>query len=345
MFGEIHLPKEITAIELDKYLENGWFRMGQSIFTCNFLNFKLTFYSAIWLRHNLLNFQIDNTFNKLKKLNKNFTIEFNKASITEQKEALFQKYKTGITFENSSSLTKLLLENKELNIFNTYEICIYDKDELIAAGFFDLGLHSAEGIVSFYNPSYKKYSLGKYLIYNKIEYCKSIGLDYFYPGYFVPNYPLFDYKLTINNSNLEYYNYFNKSWQKIDTFTYQNTPLVEIESKMDLMLSHLISNGFNAVKLNYEYYNVNNVPHLAKHELFDYPIFIMILNPIFEDFAPIIVWDIEEQKYHLVKCISTFYAKDYIPNGNYFGTHLMKLQEVLFSHVDEAMLIQNVFVY
>lgn len=343
MFGEIHLPKELSAIELDKYLENGWFRMGQSIFTCNFLNFNRQFYSAIWLRHVLEDFYVDNTFKKLKKLNSKFRIEFSEAKVTEDKELLFQKYKMGISFENASSLNMLLFDNKDFTIFNTYEICIYDEFELIAVGFFDIGLHSAEGIVSFYNPAYKKYSLGKYLIYNKIEYCKSIGLSYFYPGYFAPNYPLFDYKLTISKFNIEFYNLFSRKWQSINTFDINNTPLTEMKSKLDIMLKCLHSNGFIAVLLNYEYYNSNNIPHLAGYDLFDYPIFIMILNPTFDNFAPIIVWDTLEQKYSIVKCVSSFFAKDYISDGKYYGTHLMKIQECLFSHVDESLLIQNVF--
>ena len=81
-------------------------------------------------------------------------------------------------------------------IYNTHEINLFDGEKLIAVGYFDIGTRSAAGISSFYDPSYKKYSLGKYLIYLKMEYCQKMGFEYFYPGYFVPGYKAFDYKLS-----------------------------------------------------------------------------------------------------------------------------------------------------
>ncbi|MBA4056534.1 MAG: arginyl-tRNA--protein arginylyltransferase, partial [Marivirga sp.] len=50
MFAQVHSPEKLLPRELDAYLEQGWFRMGQTIFTTNFLNFKNEFYSALWLR-------------------------------------------------------------------------------------------------------------------------------------------------------------------------------------------------------------------------------------------------------------------------------------------------------
>ena len=50
MLAQVHFPQSLSGEELDRYLAEGWFRMGQTIFTTNFLNFKQKFYSAIWLR-------------------------------------------------------------------------------------------------------------------------------------------------------------------------------------------------------------------------------------------------------------------------------------------------------
>lgn len=46
-FGDINTPNSVIGKDLDEYLEKGWFRMGQTIFTCNFLNFNRQFYAAI----------------------------------------------------------------------------------------------------------------------------------------------------------------------------------------------------------------------------------------------------------------------------------------------------------
>ncbi|MEP7252864.1 MAG: GNAT family N-acetyltransferase, partial [Ginsengibacter sp.] len=101
--------------------------------------------------------------------------------------------------------------------YNTYMINMYDKGKLIAAGFFDIGQKSTAGICSIYDPAYRKYSLGKYMIYEKMFYSKREGFDYFYPGYVVPGYSMFDYKLDIGSTALEYLNRSNGEWIKMVT--------------------------------------------------------------------------------------------------------------------------------
>jgi leucyl-tRNA---protein transferase len=46
MFAQVHSPESLHPVELDRYLDNGWFRMGQTIFTTNFLNFNNELFSA-----------------------------------------------------------------------------------------------------------------------------------------------------------------------------------------------------------------------------------------------------------------------------------------------------------
>lgn len=202
----------ITPGQLDGLLALGWFRMQQTIFTTDILNVNGETYNTIWLRIGLEDFQSDNTYIALHKKNNRFTTEIKKAVITPQHETLYSAYKEGISFETASSLQWLLYGNKSNNAFNTFMINIYDKDKLIAAGFFDLGKSSAAGICSFYDPAYKKYSLGKYIIYQKIIYCKKENFEFFYPGYFVPGYSRFDYKLEIGKSTIEYFDSHKKEW-------------------------------------------------------------------------------------------------------------------------------------
>jgi arginine-tRNA-protein transferase len=39
MFADKHYPENLNLWELDQYLEKGWYRMGQVIFTTHFLFF------------------------------------------------------------------------------------------------------------------------------------------------------------------------------------------------------------------------------------------------------------------------------------------------------------------
>lgn len=335
MFGKVREPVTLSKSELDDYLEHGWYRMGQSIFTCSFLNFKREFYNAIWLRLDLSEYKESSTFKKLKNINSKFQLTINDATITPEKEALYTKYKTSIAFETAISLEALLLDTKTVSIFDTKEICIYDQKTLVAVGYFDLGEKSTAGIVSFFDPDYKKYSLGKYLIFNKIAYCQSLGLRYFYPGYFAPNYPLFDYKLSIGKEVMEYFDISTNGWLPISQFELTTAPLEETKSKLDSLFALLIQNKLKAILLKYEYYNANNILHLKDLELFDYPLFILVQSPVFKEFFPILVYDAIDKQYRLLKYYSVYYDENYNTTVDYYGEHLLKISEVLFSSDNE----------
>lgn len=339
MFGKIHSPNSLPKSTLDTYLEKGWFRIRQAIFTCNFLNFNRTFYSAIWLRTALNNYQPNKEFKKLQKLNASFGIEIKKASITPFKENLYSKYKTSITFETADSLDALLLDEQEHNVYDTHEICIYDKDRLIAVGYFDLGENSAAGIVSFYDPEYRKHSLGKYLIYSKVNYCKAQGLSYFYPGYFAPHYAMFDYKLKIGKPALEFLNFCNNTWQAYTTFSAENILIDVMERKLKVLKTLLSANYIQSLDFKYEFFNANITFSLKDIDLFDYPLFLVITNPRHSEFQPIIIFDVVEQKYRLIRCVSYYFDKDYVSKDGYYGSHLMKEAEEIIAHEDESVFL------
>ena len=206
---------ELSSLEpaqLDGFLSLGWFRMQQTIFTTNFLYFDDAVYEAVWLRIRLHDLVPDKKYKTLAKKNRPFRTEIKGMTITPAHETLYNSYKEGISFEGSSSLHSLLYGNSDFNVYNTQMINVYDGDALIGTGVFDLGKNSAAGIISFYDPQYKKFSLGKYMIYEKMQYCKRENFMYFYPGYFVPGYPTFNYKLEIGKPAIDYFDAVQKKW-------------------------------------------------------------------------------------------------------------------------------------
>ena len=316
MFAQVHCPEVLIAGELDTYLGNGWFRMGQSIFTTNFLNFRDNFYSAIWLRIDLLRFKGDRTQQKLAKKNSRFRSVIREAFVNEEKESLYTSYKKNITFETSASLRHLLYGKSNRSIFNSYEVCIYDESRLIAVGFFDLGADSAAGITCFYDPDYKKFSLGKHLIYLKLEFCKQSGLHYFYPGYFVPGYSFFDYKLTIAHSNLEYLQIRTNHWFSIEQFTSRDVPYHVMKDSLLQLSKMLTERGFRNNLLKYEFFDANLVPELMGAELFDFPL-VLFLGENDGDLPDhLVVYDVCDQVYRLLKCRAVWKTNSYSPTSS-----------------------------
>lgn len=334
MFAQVQNPQVLTPQDLDGYLARGWFRMGQTIFTTNFLSFNDQLYSAIWLRVVLDDFKPTKTQQKLVKLNASFKPEIKQANVTQEQETLFEKYKRGVSFEASPSLNSLLYGKSFHNIYNTYEIEIYDGNKLIAVGFFDIGEKSAAGITSFYDPAYKKYSLGNYLMFLKMEYGKSLGLDYFYPGYFVPGYSFFDYKLRINNSNLQYWQLNAKRWLPIESFSHHLNPVQLMYDKLYALQARLAQSKIGSKVLRYVFYDANLFPDFIDAELFDFPLFLYCFKLADDQIHPVVVFDIEYQMYRLVSCKQVW--KSNLPDNinETYSSYLLKIDKDLFSTDD-----------
>jgi arginine-tRNA-protein transferase len=341
MFVDVHCPEHLTPAQLDDYLHHGWFRMGQTIFTTNWLNFKDTFYSAIWLRVQLANYAPGSTEKKLVQKNAGFRVEVKPATITIEKELLYLRYKQAVPFEASASLQTLLFGNSDNNIFDTHEVNVYDNDRLIAAGYFDLGGESAMGISSIYDPDYKKYSLGKFLIYQKIRYCREKGMKYFYPGYFVPGYRAFDYKLDIGTPYIEFLELKSGSWLALSDFTNDKVPVNAMASRLMELQTWLARSGVHSEVLFYDYFYANQTPELSGAGLLDFPVFLTTQKAIGE--WSIIVFDVRTDRYCLVKCypVLTPPSPNVVPG--YYSEYVLKTEETLFisEYADEVGMVFN----
>ena len=84
--------------KLDELLSMGWFRMGQSIFTTNYILVESSMYRTIWLRHVIKQYQETKTLRNLKKRNRDFRVELKPLEITIKHEELFEKYKNGFNY-------------------------------------------------------------------------------------------------------------------------------------------------------------------------------------------------------------------------------------------------------
>jgi leucyl-tRNA---protein transferase len=340
MFAQVKCPETLLAEELDQYLERGWFRMGQTIFTTNFLNFKNLFYSAVWLRIELEKYASDSREEKLQKRNNSFRVEIRKAVVTQEKEMLYAAYRKNLPFEPSASLHTLLFGKANYNIYNTFEVTIRDGEKLIACGFFDIGKKSAAGISSFYDPAYKKFSLGKYLIYLKIGHCKKLGLQFFYPGYFVPGYSLFDYKLEIGRPQLQYFEMISGKWKSIALFEKELSPLEMMEAKLKALQQAFAELKIETKLFKYEFFDANLIPELDGIELFDFPVFVICFSEMWENLYPI-VYDVRDQRYHWTKCRSVWTSNVNNTAEEIYSSQVLKFEEDVVSSSTAEEMIQK----
>jgi len=349
MLAQIEYPEILKPQELDTYLANGWFRMRQTIFTTNFLQFDSLFYSAIWLRVALADYVPDKKHLTLKKLNKAFTTEIKQCpagEISVAHESLYCQYRQSVSFDVSPSLQELLLGHDSVNRFNTYEVNIFDGDALIAAGFFDLGAIAAAGISCIYHPAYKKYSLGKYLMYLKIEFCRKKLLQYFYPGYVVPGCQPFDYKLEVGKNTLEYLQLSSKQWVLYTSKEKLANPLQQMVEQLTILQQHLTANNIPNQFLQYRFFEANLHPYYYGYDLFDFPVFLNCFPLDKTSIYLLIVFDVRTACYHLLECSTVVNIGFQLDGSTVFDADLLKVKVLAFSSSipEEMIAYMNQFI-
>ena len=295
MYKARRILNRISPEELDHYLANGWFRMKQHVFTTEFLQMGLDFYDAIWLRQDLRVFHFPKWFYKMKR-NRRFTVEVTDFNPTPEHELLYQAYREVKTEGFPESLESILYGEGDSNIFQTKQISIYENDDLIASGFFDLGHESAAGIVSYYEPKYRNFSMGKYATLIAYEYCQQMGLNYFYPGYFAPGNENFDYKLSFHPLSLEFLDMGTQTWKGFHQYREDELPLKIMLSKLADLALELENLELTARVVYNLYYAFTDTSR------FDSP-FVVMLCPG-EDLSRqcIITYDHHTCDYHVFDC-------------------------------------------
>ena len=197
---------------LDFYLSQGYFRMQQDIFTCQFVQFNDNVYAVQWLRVVLANVRYGPKQNRLLRINANFSAVVKPFVLTAELRNLYAQYRAAIDFDAPSSIEACLLDGTRRNIFDTQVVEVRDGNRLIAAGIFDNAPQSIMGVMNFYHFDYRKQSLGKFLMLQKINYALAQEKTYYYPGYIVHDYPKFDYKLFPCETATEVFDSLSGTW-------------------------------------------------------------------------------------------------------------------------------------
>lgn len=185
-------------------------------------------YQAVfWLRYRLRDYQHNKKSRKLLLAGERFTCSIEPLRFTDELEELYTTYRSHLAFDMSDSAKAYLLGEREENVFRSQLLTLRDNERLIAAGCYDEAETSLTGILSIYDPAYKKYSLGKVLILKKLEEAMRLQKTWFYPGYISLHTTKFDYKLFPDVAVTEVYNRLTDQW-----LPYQTTDLQQLHDEM-----------------------------------------------------------------------------------------------------------------
>jgi arginyl-tRNA--protein-N-Asp/Glu arginylyltransferase len=214
--------EEINEDALDRYLSEGYYRMNQNIFTTDAIFLNEMWLPVFWLRVDIHRLTFGTTAQKIAKMNKRFTVSISPMEINEEINTLYELYKSTIAFNGYESVSKCLNGDDANVIFKTQMMQVRDGEKLIAVGYFDCGREAVMGILNFYHPDYKKYSLGKFLMLQKLDYIKQSGRQYYYTGYFSTRNPKFDYKFFPDVYCMQVYLRHQDEWIDCSLVSYQD---------------------------------------------------------------------------------------------------------------------------
>ncbi|MEM9820390.1 MAG: arginine-tRNA-protein transferase [Bacteroidota bacterium] len=297
MFTEIHYPEKMSPDELDAYLDRAWFRMGQMIFTCRFLCFGGALYSAIWTRLDLRNYQFRKSLRKLiKRNNKQFRVLVRRAVFNDEKEMLYQDHKARFEGYIAETLKESLHGEANYNIYDTWEVCVYDKNRLVAVSFFDIGGNSLASIMGLFDPAYSKHSLGFYTMLLEIMVGHQNNKAFYYPGYVVPGYQRFDYKLRIGP--VDFYNNKNNQWEPYEQLVFDETPSEDMKHQLQQFQKVLEKAGIPNKLVLYPLYD-KELYGFERIRFVRYPLFVSCRHSRSHKNLLIVTFDLDEREYRL----------------------------------------------
>jgi leucyl-tRNA---protein transferase len=211
-------PDSLSSTDLDHLLDLGWYRMHQAMFTTSHVQLN-DLYRVHWLRYPIDEITVHRSHQRLLNQNKHFTYTIQDGyPIGTAHLELHQRYRAHIDFDGALSIQECLFGEVDTGktIFNTKCISVYDGTQLVAGGYFDLGEKAAASILHFYDHTYARHSLGRYLILRTIQYLKQHRFQFYYPGYVVEGLSKMDYKLFLGREVAQYFDPRSMAWRPFD---------------------------------------------------------------------------------------------------------------------------------
>ena len=213
-----------TGPLLDRYLANGWYRMGVRMFSCRYSFQPWGFLSTVWTRLPLDGHAFPRSVAKLLRRNaRRYRHEVHPARATAAEETVFARYAACKAYDLQESAAAYLVCDPQAP-FDTWQVSVFDRDsdELVAFSYFDRGARSLQSIGGYYDPARERDSLGLYTLALEVAWAKERGMAHHYAGYIVPGNEVFEYKRRVGP--LECYDDVRRRWYPIDELDRDQLP-------------------------------------------------------------------------------------------------------------------------
>ncbi len=145
------------------------------------------------------NFKFSSSQKRVMKKASHIQSYIQKPSLTKNHLELFEKYHLYMSEKKGWDYTQVTAQsyyNSFVSGHNDfgYEILYFDDDKLIGVDLVDILEEGISSIYFYYDTDYMKLSLGKFSLYNQINFAKKQDMKWIYLGYYVEGCPSLSYK-------------------------------------------------------------------------------------------------------------------------------------------------------
>jgi arginine-tRNA-protein transferase len=121
-------------------------------------------------------------------------VEIGPARITDADHAMFMRHTTRFNHSIPESLFNFIAPEPASGPCETREIRVFDRDELAAVSYFDVGREATSGVYGMFEPAVTDRSLGIFTMLKEIEWAIETGHKFYYLGYAYEGPSFYDYK-------------------------------------------------------------------------------------------------------------------------------------------------------
>jgi len=195
-------PDPLDSSLFDQALHNGMRRSGALLYRPLCDNCR----KCIPIRIPVNTFELSKSQERvLKRCDPIFKSTLSKSEITDEKIELYLRYQAS---KHNETLT--LAQAREVyerflveSCAKTHELSWRTQEgKLIGVGILDVADSGLSSVYFYWDPDFASFGLGTFSILKEIELTKSLGLQHYYLGYYVPGSPSMDYKVHFGPSEV-----------------------------------------------------------------------------------------------------------------------------------------------
>lgn len=218
--NDLFKADRLTLQVWEKMLAEGWrhnakwvFRNSHDFDEYGNLNYVLP------LRYKLKSFNFSKSQRKIFNKNQDLSYVFQPLQIDDEKLTLFDQHIQRFKFNKPDSIFNFV-SNEPGRPFKTWELCVYDRDRLIACSFIDITQNALSSTYAMFDLTESKRSLGIYTMILEIKYAIDNKKRFYYPGYAYDRPSFYDYKKKF--ANTEFYDWQSRLWLPFDSISEKN---------------------------------------------------------------------------------------------------------------------------